>query len=85
MKVKIKYYNIEYGANIFATPSFTSSEIVKCTDLNDPKLISYIENKKDLYGHKFKVSKKKFMGYNFTSNQGGVKISEYIEPNIKLL
>jgi hypothetical protein len=85
MKVKIKYHNIEHGASMFASPSFTNSEIVECVDLDDPKLISYIESKKDQHGNKFKISKKKSFGFDFISNQGAVKIEEYVEPEIKTL
>jgi len=85
MKIRIEYHSIEYGAHIFATPQFTHSEIVEANGLDDPKLIEYITSKKDLYGCNFKIKDKPFMGFDYISNQGGVKVSVYKEPNIIIL
>ena len=82
MKILVKYYNIDNGASIFAVPQFTHSEVVEVDGLNDPKLIEYITNKKDFHGCNFKKKDKPFMGFDYVSNQGGVKVSLYKEPNI---
>ena len=84
MKIKIKYHEIK-SDHIMATPEYDRKEFIECDGLDDPKLISYIETKKDWYGHYFKLSKKKTLGFNYISNRGGVKVEEYIEPNIKTL
>ena len=42
MLVKISYHSIEFGANMFAQPEFTNSEVVEATSLEDEKLAAYI-------------------------------------------
>lgn len=84
MKVKIRYHEIN-SDHILASPEFDREEIVECESFDDPKLISYIESKTDFWRHKFKKSKKRTMGFDYISKQGGVKVEEYIEPNIKTL
>ena len=82
MKILISYHSIGYGANLFATPEFTHSEIVEAKGLDDPKLIDYICNQKDLYDCKFEKKDKPFMGFDYVSNQGGVKVSLYNESKV---
>lgn len=84
MIVKIKYHEI-MSDHILATPQFDRSELVECDGLDDPKLISYIESKKDHYSNNFKKSKDKFLGFDYISHAGGVKVEEYVHPEIKKL
>lgn len=77
MKYKISYYYIK-SDHIFAFPEYDHNEIV---DVNsEEKLQNYIESKKDQYGNNFK--KKTSFGFDYISNQGGVKIEKY-NPKIK--
>lgn len=80
MKKIIKYYYIK-SDHIFASPEYDHEEIVEVE--NDEKLAKYIESKKDGWGNNFK--KKKSFGFDFISNQGGVKVLDYIykKPIIK--
>jgi len=84
MLIEIDYYDIEYGAHIFATPSYTRTEIVDVENFD--KLKKYIESQKDLHGCKFKKTKNKEdnFGYDYISNQGGVKIKKYKKKKIKI-
>jgi len=85
MKVLISYHNIDNGAHMFATPEYTNSEIVEVESLEDKKLQDYIESKKDFHSSYFKKKDTPFMGFQYTSSQGGVTVEEYIEPNVKKL
>lgn len=71
MKIKIKYYDIPFDAGYFATPEFTSEEIVEIK--NDKQLQDYIKTKRDLCGNSYK--RKKSFGFDYISNQGAIKIS----------
>lgn len=82
MIVKINYYDIKSN-HIFARPEFTKSELVECNGFDDEKLISYIESKKDSYGNNFE--KGKILGFDYISNAGGVKVKQYVYPEIKKL
>jgi len=80
-KYKITYCEVPHGGGIFAMPEPIGSEIVESETAD--KLQSYIESKKDAYGSPYK--KEELFGYQYTSSQGGVKVTEYIEPKIKTL
>ncbi|HEC64613.1 hypothetical protein LCGC14_2575010 [marine sediment metagenome] len=84
MKIKIIYCSI-LSDHVLAMPEFTHSEMVKAKGLSDPKLVNYITSQKDRYGHKFKKDSKKTFGFDYTSNQGGVKVEVYEEPHVKQL
>ncbi len=77
MKYQIDYYNLEFGAHIFSVPQYTNSEHVEVD--SEEKLFDYISTKKDLYGGIFKKDDTKFMGFDFISNSGGVKVKKYEE------
>jgi hypothetical protein len=81
MKYTIDYYWIDYGAHLFATPTYQKSENVECS--SEENLRKYIESQKDAYGGFYKKNKKKFMGYDYISSQGGVKVRRYEEPKFK--
>jgi hypothetical protein len=87
MKYIIEYYSIGYGASMFATPDYTHEEYLDTNtyveSINSKKLKDYIESKKDRYGNYFKKCKKKTMGFDYISNQGGVKVKEYKAPKFK--
>ena len=68
---------------MMAIPEYVSKEYVECDGLDDPKLISYVESKKDFYNSNFKKSKKKFLGFDYISRTGAVKVEEYVDPEIK--
>lgn len=78
MKKIIKYYYIK-SDHIFASPEYDHEEIVEVE--SDEKLTKYIESKKDGWGNNFK--KKKSFGFDFISNEGGVKVLDYKNPIIK--
>jgi len=80
MKIQIEYHSIEHGAHIFAIPSFTYSEIVEVSSMKSKKLQKHIESQTDEYGSSFKKIDDDFFGFQYTSNQGGVKVKEYVEP-----
>ena len=80
------FVGISTGANVYAAFEVAKSapigsEIVESETAD--KLQSYIESKKDVYGSPYK--KEELFGYQYTSSQGGVKVTEYIEPKIKTL
>lgn len=83
LKIKNMQYKIKYctvlGDSILAIPECTHSEIVEVATYKDLK--KYIESKTDDYGNKFK--EKNSFGFQFISNRGGVKISEYLPPKVK--
>lgn len=81
MKKIITYHSIEYGAGLFAIPQPTHQEIVEVK--SEAQLKKYIEAQKDQYGHNFKFKKKRRYGFDYISNQGGVKVSDYKPPRIK--
>jgi len=84
--VKVSYHSIENGAGIFASPSYTHNELVETENgLTDEMLINYIESKSDEYGNKFKKSKDTFMGFDYISNAGGVKVELYIPIKEKII
>lgn len=86
MKIKITYCNIEQSSGIFAIPTPTNHEIVEADDLNDSALIKYIQSKTDDAGNAFKKAdahSKKFLGFDYISNQGGVKVEVYTSPKVK--
>lgn len=75
MLYQISYYDIEYGANMFAMPSFTRDEIVDAE--NKKEIHKYITEQKDLYGNPYKKatsSKKKTFGFDYISHSGAVKV-----------
>ena len=71
MKKTIEYHYIK-SDHIFASPEFHHSEIVEVE--NEEKLTAYIESKVDDWGHPFK--KEASFGFDFISNQGGVKVKD---------
>lgn len=86
MKYNVIYCEIEYGANLFASPQPYSSEVVECDSIQD--LDKYICAKSDRYNHRFSLNLKKSSvtnNYRYLSSTGGVKISEYkpLKPRIK--
>ena len=88
MKYVIDYYWMDYGAHMFSTPTYQTSEYVNCE--NNEVLQSYIESQKDAYGGSYEKSEDRFMGFDYISNQGGVKVREYEEikietPNFKTI
>ena len=82
MKIQIDYHSIGHGAQFFASPEFTNTIIVEAESLEDPKLIAFIESQQDHYDNNFELSPTKFMGFDYISHQGGVKVKEYIEPKV---
>lgn len=81
-KYKVKLYTVQ-SDHIFATPSYDGRTIFLESDSRQ-KVIKYIiENYKDLYGHKFRVPKKKNFSYDLTSKQGGAKIKKVAFPKYK--
>lgn len=78
-KYLIKYYYI-MSDHIFATPEFHHQEIVECDVPR--KLKEHIEKQTDGWGHHY-IQKPAF-GFDYTSKQGGVKVSEYKEKIKKL-
>lgn len=78
MKYLIKYYDIEYGASMFASPTYTKEEIVDAKSQQD--LDKYISTKKDMAGHKYREDKK--FGYTHISNQGALKVSKVLIKKI---
>jgi hypothetical protein len=83
MKKVIQYYLVQ-GDHIFAVPEPHHSELI---ENDDPvKLRKYIESQKDSYGCFYK--KKKFTGFgldfDYTSNQGAVKVKDYVEDKKKV-
>ena len=81
MKIRVQYFEI-MSDHIFATPQYDREELVEATSLNDPKLIAYIESKKDFCGNNFKKSETKSYGFDYISNAGAVKVVKYIEPKV---
>lgn len=80
MKYVISYYSIEYGAHIFATPSFTNSELVEGTK---KQVEERILSKVDAYDNSFKRATKeeeKMFGYKFTSHTGAATYEKYVKP-----
>jgi len=78
MKKVIEYYYIK-SDHIFAYPEYDHEEVVEVESLNDLDL--YIFKQKDEFGNNF--VKDISYGFNYESNQGAIKIKDYIEPIIK--
>ena len=82
MKVTIYFASMPNGGHIFSTPTTHKVEHVEYTD--EKQLQKYIESQKDLWGCPYK--KKKSMGYDYISNQGGATVVPYKpskSPNFK--
>ncbi len=83
MKFKVHYYDIDNGAHIFATPSYTRTEYIEA-DTTD-MLHEYISKQRDLHGCKFKLNAvKSGVGdqYDYISGQGALRFEPY-EPPVK--
>ncbi len=78
-KVIIEYYYIK-SDHLLATPAFDHKEIIEGTD---KQIENYILKQKDPWNHKFK--KKSFMGFNYISNQGAIKVLPYIKKKEKII
>jgi len=91
-KYEIRYYEIGYDAGIFDTPDYVKSEYVEGTLEQIDKYITSkktkeyttkkLKNKKwiDVYippRQKYKKPKKGYIGWDYISNNGGIKIKEY--------
>ena len=83
MKYTISYYYIQSN-HLLATPTYNHSEVVD-TD-SKKKLQTYIESKKDQYGHNFKKDPFKGFGLDFqyTSGAGAVKVEKYVKQAVKI-
>lgn len=75
-KYLVKYYWIQ-SDHIFASPTFHHEEIIETE--TPQKLQEYIESQTDDYGHLYK--KNNAFGFDYISNQGAVKVSDY-KPEI---
>jgi len=75
----IIYHSVEGNAGVISVPKETHREVVEYAD--QKSLDKYIITKSDRYGFKFK--KKKFMGFQYVSRDGGVKVEPYVPPKIK--
>lgn len=85
MIYKITYCNIEEGAHIFVSPVPIYTELVDCDSLE--KLDKYITSQKDFCGNKFKINKDRRgvnREYDYISNQGGVKLNQYVNPTLRI-
>lgn len=78
MKIKVKYYSIQ-SDHILAVPAFSHSEIVEVSSYE--KLDKYIKKQKDPYGHHYR--KEKYLGFDYISNAGAVKVGLYKSPRVK--
>lgn len=76
MLIKISYY---YSRDSFlGVPEHSHDEFVECKSTT--ALDKYIEKQKDEYGNPFK--KKSSFGFQYISNQGGIKTKELKIKNI---
>jgi len=81
MKTRINYYDIEHESNMFAVPTFTRDEVVEHD--NEQQLENYIQTQRDLHGFSYQLREDKFMGYDYISGQGGIKLEAYEPEDIK--
>ena len=86
MKYEVSFYEMDYGANIFAGPD--NCYKVEYIDIPDPDkyketMDAFVSTVKDSYGNVCEPQEFKIFGYDFqyTSHTGGVKIKEYKIPH----
>lgn len=86
MKYVINYHSVQ-SEHIFATPQHTHSEFVEVDTVE--RLNEYISTKRDLWGHSYRVNEEfgnpnsVSKQYNYISNQGGVIVEEYTQPDFR--
>jgi hypothetical protein len=80
MKYIVKYFYIKTDHPL-SIPQFNHREMIEVNSIKE--LDKYIKTKKDQYGNSFSKSKDKFLGFDYTSNAGGIKVIEYKEPTFK--
>lgn len=76
-KFEIEYYELPYGAGIFAVPKYFSSEFVDADSKKEVE--NYLLTKKDLSGGEYKKadkSNKKIFGFDYTSHAGAANIKK---------
>jgi len=76
MKFEVKHYDI-VDNHILATPKYTKTSFIEAKGLKE--VCEYLETQTDMWGHTYKMSNDRFMGFDMISNQGAVKIETYAE------
>ena len=77
-KYRIVLSSMRDGDGMFATPTPFKTIYVE-TDSKE-KLQEFVESQEDLYGCKMVKQDTPFMGYHYTSDQGGAKVYDYVTP-----
>ena len=77
-KYKVVLSSMRDDDGMFATPTPFKTLYVE-TD-SEERLQAFVENQKDLWGSKMKKLAEPFMGYAYTSSQGGANVYEYVPP-----
>jgi hypothetical protein len=88
MRYLVNYHSVQ-SDHILATPSYHSSEFVETDSV--VKLTEHISNQTDMWGHPYRLNEN--FGnpncvsriYQYISNQGGVIVDEYNEPQFNML
>lgn len=88
MRYLVQYHSVQ-SDHIFATPSYDRSEFVEADSVE--KLTEHISNQTDMWGNPYRLNEN--FGnpnsvsrmYQYISNQGGVIVDEYNEPQFNVL